>query len=83
MPLTGDGPDYWHLSAEGWQEIARRAWPGCDVEVRAHGNCLVAVAAMLGLALEELSTRELDEHDRRFPVLVSLRCRKPAAGDAR
>ena len=79
VPLTGDMPDYWHLSAAGWDEIARRAWPGCDVEVRGHGNSLVAVAAMLGLALEELSDDELAAHDPRYPVLVTLRCRKPRA----
>ena len=79
VPLISDGPDYWRMSAAGWEETARRVWPGCDVEVRAWGNCLAANAALLGLAAEELSPEELDAHDPRYPVTVSLRCRKPFA----
>jgi methyltransferase family protein len=76
-PLTPDVPDYWRLSADGWHEVARRIWPGCEVAVESRGNCLAAVAAALGLALEELSEAELDAQDPRYPVLVTVRCRKP------
>lgn len=78
VPLTPDYPDYWHLSADGWREIAARVWAGHDVQVEQHGNCLSAVAAMLGLAHEELDPAELDVNDPRYPVLVTLRCRKTA-----
>jgi SAM-dependent methyltransferase len=77
VPLTPDYPDYWHLSAAGWEEITRRVWPACEVSIRSHGNCLAAVAAMLGLALEELTAPELDAADPRYPVLITIRCRKP------
>jgi SAM-dependent methyltransferase len=77
VPLTGDVPDYWHLSAAGWHEIAARAWsPAGEYHIEAHGNCLAAVAAMLGLAHEELDPAELDVNDPRFPVLVTLFCRR-------
>lgn len=76
-PLTADVPDYWRLSADGWREVAARVWPGCEIQVVSYGNALAAVAAVLGLAHEELSPRELDVADPRYPVLVSLRCRKP------
>jgi hypothetical protein len=72
VPLTGDAPDYWHLSADGWRELTRRAWPDATIHVEAHGNCLAAVAAMLGLAHEELDPAELDVRDARFPVLVTV-----------
>ena len=77
-PLIADGPDYWRMGADGWRLIADRVWSGCEIDVDAYGNCLAAVAAMLGLASEELSPRELAFHDPRYPVLVTLRCRKPA-----
>jgi len=77
VPLTPDYPDYWHLSADGWAEVTRRVWAGCEVRVESHGNCLAAVAAMLGLAHEELVARELDVLDPRYPVLVTVVCRKP------
>lgn len=77
VPLTGDAPDYWHLSADGWREVAERAWSrDGEFEIDAHGNCLAAVAAMLGLAYEELDPAELDVNDPRFPVLVTLSCRR-------
>lgn len=79
VPLVPDMPEYWRMSADGWREVAARTWPGCEVRVEAHGNCLAAVAAMLGLAHEELDTGELDVHDTRYPVLVTVRCRRPLA----
>jgi hypothetical protein len=77
-PLIPDGPDYWRMSADGWKVVAERVWAGCEVTVEAHGNCLSAAAAMFGLAAEELTSDELDAHDPRYPVLVGIRCRKPA-----
>ena len=82
VPLIPDGGDYWRSSAEGWTDVLSRAWAGCDIEVRSQGNCLAAVAAMLGLALEELTPVELDVIDPRYPVLISVACRKPLAARA-
>ena len=76
VPLTPGAPDYWHLSAAGWQELAGRVWKGNEFQVESHGNCLAAVASMLGLAQEELSPAELDVRDDRYPVLITLRCQK-------
>ena len=75
LPLTGDVADYWRFSPDGWRERLTAAWPGCDITVEGHGNCLAAIAAQLGLALEELSAAELDAVDPRFPVLTTILCR--------
>jgi SAM-dependent methyltransferase len=77
LPLTGDVADYWRFSPDGWRERLIKAWPGCDLTVDGHGNCLAAIAAQLGLALEELSAAELDVVDPRFPVLITILCRIP------
>ena len=77
LPLTGDVPDYWRLSPDGWRELLARAWPVADITVSGHGNCLAAVAAQMGLAVEELTPAELDVHDSRYPVLTTIACRKP------
>lgn len=77
MPMTPDYPDYWHLSAPGWEEVCRRVWPGCEPKIESHGNCLAAVAGMMGLAYEELRPEELESNDPRYPVLVTIFCRKP------
>ncbi len=78
LPLIPDGDDFWHFSPVGWRQTLERAWPGCDLVVEGHGNCLASVAAMYGLALEELDEDELLANDPRYPVLVTIRCRKPA-----
>lgn len=77
LPLTGDVPDYWRLSPDGWRERLRDAWPGAAIDVAGHGNCLAAVAAQLGLAVEELSEAELEVPDPRYPVLTTIACRFP------
>jgi SAM-dependent methyltransferase len=77
IPLIPDGPDYWRLSADGWRELLGGVWAGCEITVESHGNCLAAVAAMLGLALEELTPDELDHQDPRYPVLITVTCLKP------
>jgi SAM-dependent methyltransferase len=77
LPLTGDVEEYWRLSPDGWRERLDTAWPRATVEVNGHGNCLAAVAAQLGLAVEELSDAELEVHDPRYPVLTTIFCRTP------
>lgn len=78
IPLTGDTlPDYWRLSPAGWSEKLAGQWPGSELVVTGHGNCLVATAAQMGLAAEELTGAELDANDPRFPVLTTILCRKP------
>jgi SAM-dependent methyltransferase len=79
VPLTPDVKDYWHASADGWRIVVDRVWPDCDTTVESHGNCLAAAAAMYGVAVEELSARELDVHDPRYPVLVTISCRTRAS----
>ena len=79
IPLIPDGPEYWRFSAEGLRELTQRVWPNAEVVVQSYGNCLAAVAAMMGLALEELSAEELEVNDPRYPVLVTVFCRKREA----
>jgi SAM-dependent methyltransferase len=75
LPLTADVPDYWRFSPDGWRARLAAAWPNAEVTVEGRGNCLAAIAAQLGLAVEELSARELDAVDPRFPVLTTIVCR--------
>ena len=77
LPLLPDGDDYWRMSPQGWREMLGRHWPGCEIEIQSHGNCVVAIAAMHGLTVEELTEDELRANDPRFPVLITIRCRKP------
>jgi len=76
LPLIDDAGDFWRFSADGWQRVLSREWPGCQIAIEAHGNCLSAIAAMHGLAEEELRVDELTVNDPRYPVLITVRCRK-------
>jgi hypothetical protein len=78
-PVFAEYPEYWRMTENGWRELLERVWPGQEVEVRTHGNCVSAVASILGLAQEELTMQELDRHDPRFPVVISIKGRKTAA----
>jgi SAM-dependent methyltransferase len=76
LPLIADGDEYWHLTPAAWRLTLAREWRGCDVSVEGHGNCLAAIAAMQGLALEELTEDELNVNDPRYPVLVTIKGRR-------
>jgi hypothetical protein len=76
VPLTPDFLDYWRLTPAGWKQVTARVWGGCHVEVDAYGNVLSSIAAMMGLAYEELSKQELEHYDPRYPVLIGIFCQK-------
>jgi len=54
-------------------------FPEAEVRIEAHGNVLVAVSFLHGLAAEELRQEELDHHDPDYEVLITLRAVKPGA----
>jgi hypothetical protein len=72
LPLTGDAPEYSRLTPDGWRDRLASAWLGATVEVHGHGNCLSAIASQIGLATQELTPSELDTHDPRYPVLITI-----------
>lgn len=76
-PLVSEYPDYWRFSPDGLLVLLEHVWADCEIAVGAYGNCLAVIAEMLGLAAEELSPPELDVHDSRYPLLVTVVCRKP------
>lgn len=71
------GHDLWRFTPDGLARLVGAALPGVDVTVRGWGNVLVAVAALYGLAAEELDAEELDLDDPDFPVLAFARVVKP------
>jgi hypothetical protein len=76
-PSLAEYPEYWRMTAAGWRALLERVWAGCDIQVAAYGNSVAAVASILGLAQEELTTQELERNDPRFPVVITILCRRP------
>jgi SAM-dependent methyltransferase len=68
--------EYWRLTAAACSRLFGDAFGPSNVVVRARGNLLGSVAFLLGMAAEELKTRELEEDDPFFPVVVTVRATK-------
>jgi SAM-dependent methyltransferase len=70
--------EYWRLTAAACSRLFGDVFASGVVDVRARGNVLSAVAFLVGMAREELSSRELDVDDPFFPVIVTVQARKAA-----
>ncbi|WP_108913499.1 MULTISPECIES: class I SAM-dependent methyltransferase [unclassified Frankia] len=67
--------DKWRWTPPGLRaELAR---VGIEATVEGFGNVLAGVSALLGLAVGDVSRKDLDVQDARFPVLTCGRAEKP------
>ena len=75
--LAGDGyTDYWRFTPASCTRLFGEIFGPDQVSITAYGNVLSAIAFLEGMACEELSKRELDVTDERFPVLMAIRAVK-------
>ena len=74
--LDEDWGDYWRFTADACSELFGTVFGPEFVSVASYGNVLAAVGFLSGLAKEDLRTRELDEVDLQFPVIVGVRAEK-------
>jgi SAM-dependent methyltransferase len=74
-----DGDWYWRFTPRSIQRLFEEVFPAPNVEVETHGNVLVAISFLHGLAVEELRQQELDRRRRAYDVLITLRAVKPKA----
>jgi SAM-dependent methyltransferase len=70
------GSEYWRLTAAACSRLFGDVFPSNNVAVRERGNVLAAVAFLVGMAAEELSTRKLERDDPFFPLVVTVRATK-------
>jgi glycosyltransferase involved in cell wall biosynthesis len=68
---------YWGFTALSARSLFEEAFPEEEIEVSAHGNVLAATAFLQGLAAEELEQAELDDCDREYEMLITVRAVKP------
>jgi hypothetical protein len=69
--------DYWRLTDRSLERLIREHTDSTDFEILAHGNLVVAIAFLMGMATAELSAEEMDHNDPRFPIVVTAVVRKP------
>lgn len=72
------GNDFWRFTDASIGPLVEEAF-GEDVEVQTYGNVLTAIAFLAGMAHEELTRKELQTLDPRFPVTVAVRAVKANA----
>jgi SAM-dependent methyltransferase len=70
---------YWSFTPASVRRLFAERFPIDEVQVHSHGNVLAACAFLQGLASEELSPRELASNDPLYPLIVTVRARKPLA----
>jgi hypothetical protein len=73
--------DYWRFTAASCARLFGEVFGEQHVQVQSYGNVLAAIAFLAGMAHEELSRRELMAYDEFFPVIITVRARKPAEAE--
>ena len=69
--------EYWRFTSLCLQKLFEKEFPKDQVEVKAHGNPLTAIAFLHGLAVEDLRRKDMDYFDRDYEVSIALRAVKP------
>ncbi len=68
---------YWSLTAASVRRLCERACGEAETSIETHGNVLAATAFLQGLAQQDLDRAQLDPTDGAFPVIITLRLRRP------
>lgn len=71
--------EYWRITVDSARELLREVFPPERVSVESFGNVLAAIAALEGIAAEELHREELDYRDRDYEVVIAARAVKERA----
>ena len=72
--------NYWRFTTASARKLFGEVFPTRSIKIEAHGNVLVAMAFLQGLAAEELQHEELNYHDPDYEVLITVRAVKPTQG---
>ncbi len=68
--------DYWRFKPPACAALFGEIFRAGRIVVRSYGNVLSCIAALAGMAHQELAARELDVHDERAPLIVAIRAVK-------
>jgi hypothetical protein len=68
---------FWSITPPAAERMFADAFGAANVAVEARGNVYAAVCFLEGLALEEVDAAKLETLDASYPVIVTVRARKP------
>jgi glycosyltransferase involved in cell wall biosynthesis/ubiquinone/menaquinone biosynthesis C-methylase UbiE len=70
---------YWSFTPAAMSRMLQEHFAVQSVDIRSHGNVLVATAFLYGMGAGELSEAERQQNDLRYPVIVTAAATKSAA----
>ena len=68
--------DYWRFTSLSARRLFAERFADANLTIECHGNALAATAFLQGVSAEELTPAELDECDRDYELLLTLRAVK-------
>lgn len=68
--------DYWRFTSAAVRNLFTEFFKPGNVTIEAHGNVLVGMAFLQGMAAEDLTVDELDYKDRDYEALITVRAVK-------
>jgi SAM-dependent methyltransferase len=74
------GTWYWTFSSASVLGLFTEVFEAEAVDVESHGNVFAAMCLLHGLAVEELAPSMVSVEDSDYPVIITLRARRPAIG---
>jgi SAM-dependent methyltransferase len=75
------GGDYWRFTTLSLRRLFEEVFPVENIEVKAYGNVMAAIAFLHGFAAEELKKEDLEYRDPDYEVSIALRAVKPQRAD--
>ena len=69
--------EYWRFTEDVVGRLFGEVYQEENVTANSYGSVLSASAFLYGLASEDLGKKRLDYHDPDYPVLISVRARRP------
>lgn len=68
--------EYWRFTSTSLRKLIATYFSEDKVDVKAHGNVLVAASFLMGLSVEDLSEGELSYQDPNYEVIVTCAAQK-------
>ena len=75
--------DFWRVTEAGARHVFASVFPQDAIETQAVGNVRVTAAFLYGLGRGEVSREDYEANDPYYPMLITVRARKPGAASER
>ena len=69
---------YWHFTPAGVSRVLEELVPSDYIEMAVFGNAFSVFAYCMGLSTSELTEKEINFKDEKFPLMICVKVTKPA-----